>query len=86
MVGSFNTCDQIWVRAVCVGVIAQVLGTEVSRARRGSARRSSFPDGVSGRDGNGIRVNGARQSQAQLTDGDVIELGRTRLKFESAQA
>ncbi len=41
---------------------------------------------LSGRDGNGIRVNGARQSRAQLTDGDVIELGRTRLKFESAQA
>ena len=41
---------------------------------------------LSGKDGNGVRVNGERQSRAQLADGDVIELGRTRLKFESAQA
>ena len=40
---------------------------------------------LSGKDGNGLRVNGERQSRAQLTDGDVIEIGRTRLKFESAQ-
>jgi len=38
---------------------------------------------VSGKDGNGVRINGERQSRAQLFDGDVIELGRTRLKFES---
>ncbi len=41
---------------------------------------------LSGKDGNGVRVNGARQSRAQLADGDVIELGRTRLKFESTPA
>lgn len=41
---------------------------------------------LSGKDGNGVRVNGERQSQAQLVDGDVIELGRMRLKFESAPA
>lgn len=41
---------------------------------------------LSGKDGNGVRINGERLSRAQLTDGDVIELGRTRLKFESAQA
>jgi hypothetical protein len=38
---------------------------------------------VSGKDGNGVRVNGERLARAQLVDGDVIELGRTRLKFES---
>jgi Inner membrane component of T3SS, cytoplasmic domain len=41
---------------------------------------------LSGEDGNGVRINGTRQSRAQLTDGDVIELGRTRLKFESTPA
>ena len=41
---------------------------------------------LSGKDGNGVRVNGERLSRAQLADGDVIELGRTRLKFESAPA
>jgi hypothetical protein len=41
---------------------------------------------LSGEDGNGVRINGARQSRAQLSDGDVIELGRTRLKFESTPA
>lgn len=39
---------------------------------------------VSGKDGNGIRINGARAEQAQLVDGDVIELGRAKLKFENA--
>ena len=39
---------------------------------------------LSGKDGNGVRINGERQARAQLADGDVIELGRTRLKFESA--
>jgi hypothetical protein len=39
---------------------------------------------VSGKDGDGVRINGERQSRARLFDGDVIELGRTRLKFESA--
>ena len=41
---------------------------------------------LSGKDGNGVRVNGERQRGRSLTDGDVIELGRTRLKFESAPA
>lgn len=39
---------------------------------------------VSGKEGNGIRINGARQAQAQLVDGDLIELGRAKLKFENA--
>jgi len=39
---------------------------------------------LSGKDGNGVRINAERQVRAQLADGDVIELGRTRLKFESA--
>jgi len=39
---------------------------------------------VSGKDGSGVRINGERQARAQLCDGDVIELGRTRLKFECA--
>ena len=39
---------------------------------------------LSGKDGNGLRVNGEKLIRAQLADGDLIELGRTRLKFESA--
>ena len=39
---------------------------------------------VSGKEGNGVRINGARAAQAQLVDGDVIELGRAKLKFENA--
>jgi hypothetical protein len=39
---------------------------------------------ISGKDGNGVRINGARTAQAQLADGDVIELGRARMKFETA--
>jgi hypothetical protein len=39
---------------------------------------------ISGKDGNGVRINGARTAQAQLADGDLIELGRARLKFETA--
>jgi len=38
---------------------------------------------LSGNDGNGVRINGERLAQAQLIDGDIIELGRTRLKFEN---
>jgi len=41
---------------------------------------------LSGKDGNGLRINGERLPRAQLIDGDVIELGRTKLKFESAPA
>jgi len=39
---------------------------------------------ISGKDGNGVRINGTRTAQAQLADGDVIELGRARMKFETA--
>jgi hypothetical protein len=38
---------------------------------------------LSGKEGNGLRVNGERLERAHLVDGDIIELGRTRLKFES---
>ena len=41
---------------------------------------------LSGKEGNGVRVNGARMAQARLADGDVIELGRMKLKFESSPA
>ncbi len=36
---------------------------------------------LSGEDGNGLRINGERLARAQLADGDVIELGQTRLRF-----
>ena len=39
---------------------------------------------LSGEHGNGIRINGARTAKAQLADGDLIELGRAKLKFENA--
>jgi hypothetical protein len=39
---------------------------------------------VSGKDGSGVRVNGAPTARARLADGDVIELGRARLRFENA--
>lgn len=39
---------------------------------------------LSGENGNGVRVNGERAEQARLTNGDVIELGRAKLKFECA--
>jgi hypothetical protein len=38
---------------------------------------------LSGKEGNGVRINGERLERAHLVDGDIIELGRTRLKFES---
>ncbi len=38
---------------------------------------------LSGAAGNGVRINGERLARAQLVDGDIIELGRTRMKFES---
>jgi hypothetical protein len=41
---------------------------------------------VSGKKGNGVRVNGKRLERTPLSDGDVIELGRAKLKFESAPA
>jgi FHA domain len=39
---------------------------------------------LSGNAGNGIRINGERTDRARLADGDLIELGRARLKFENA--
>lgn len=36
---------------------------------------------LSGEDGNGVRINGERQTRAPLTNGDLIELGRARLTF-----
>jgi pSer/pThr/pTyr-binding forkhead associated (FHA) protein len=39
---------------------------------------------VSGKDGSGLRVNGERTARARLADGDVIELGRAKLRFENA--
>jgi hypothetical protein len=39
---------------------------------------------VSGKDGNGVRVNGARTEKTRLVDGDLIELGRAKLRFETA--
>lgn len=41
---------------------------------------------LSGVEGNGVRVNGERLAQSQLANGDLIELGRARLKFESTPA
>ena len=38
---------------------------------------------LSGEDGNGVRVNGARLAQAALADGDLIELGKARSTFAS---
>ena len=38
---------------------------------------------LSGKEGNGVRINGERLERAHLVDGDIVELGRTRLKFES---
>ncbi|MBO0764974.1 MAG: FHA domain-containing protein [Hyphomicrobiaceae bacterium] len=38
---------------------------------------------VSGKDGSGVRVNGAPTTRTQLADGDVIELGRAKLRFEN---
>jgi hypothetical protein len=39
---------------------------------------------VSGKDGNGMRINGERKAKGQLADGDLIELGRAKLRFENA--
>jgi hypothetical protein len=39
---------------------------------------------VSGK-GGGVRVNGRRTERVQLADGDVIELGRARLRFETVR-
>jgi hypothetical protein len=39
---------------------------------------------VSGYDGNGLRINGETCSSADLVDGDMIELGWTRMRFATA--
>lgn len=39
---------------------------------------------VSGPEGNGMRINGARASRARLAHGDVVELGKARMKFATA--
>ena len=39
---------------------------------------------ISGQDGSGVRINGEPKAEARLADGDVIELGRARLRFENA--
>lgn len=39
---------------------------------------------LSGKNGNGVRINGERTERAKLADGDLIELGRARLRFETA--
>jgi len=38
---------------------------------------------LSARDGNGVLLNGERVGQARLRDGDVIALGKIRLRFEA---
>jgi FHA domain len=38
---------------------------------------------LSGRDGNGIKVNGERVSETALMDGDCIEVGAVKLTFEA---
>ncbi len=38
---------------------------------------------ISGQDGSGVRINGEPKAEARLADGDMIELGRARLKFEN---
>ena len=41
---------------------------------------------LSGKRATACVSNGARMAQARMVDGDVIELGRMKLKFESAPA
>jgi hypothetical protein len=38
---------------------------------------------VSGKGGGGVRVNGRPAERVQLRDGDVIQIGRARLRFET---
>jgi FHA domain len=42
-----------------------------------------FITDLSGTEGNGVRINGARRSQSQLANGDIIELGKARMTFAS---
>lgn len=39
---------------------------------------------LSGPDGHGVRVNGRRMAKAWLASGDVVQIGRSRLRFETA--
>ncbi|MGE3711141.1 MAG: FHA domain-containing protein [Hyphomicrobiaceae bacterium] len=39
---------------------------------------------MSGPNGNGVRVNGERWQRRALVDGDVVELGKVRLRFATA--
>ena len=39
---------------------------------------------LSGHEGNGVLINGERHDAARLFDGDVIQLGEARMRFESA--
>lgn len=39
---------------------------------------------VSSQDGGGVRINGERMLRAFLSDGDTVELGRTRMRVASA--
>ena len=41
---------------------------------------------LSGPEGNGVIVNGARVEQAALTPGDMIELGDVRMRFRMGEA
>ena len=41
---------------------------------------------VSGEDGNGVRVNGERIQRLRLRGGEMIDIGRSRLKFALSEA
>jgi pSer/pThr/pTyr-binding forkhead associated (FHA) protein len=38
---------------------------------------------LSGKDGNGVLVNGASVGEARLKKGDVINIGEVKLKFDA---
>ncbi len=38
---------------------------------------------LSGKDGNGVLVNGARVAEARLTKGDIINIGEVKMRFEA---
>ena len=38
---------------------------------------------LSGKDGNGVLVNGARVAEARLRKGDVINFGEVRMSFDA---
>jgi hypothetical protein len=43
-----------------------------------------FITDLSGPNGHGVRVNGRRTARAWLTSGDVVQIGRSRMRFETA--